>query len=135
MYRVLVPLDTDMDRATKQVAYVSALPCASEAVEAVLAHSLSDEERSAPSDMQRPDRVDTVKTAKEQLAESDIAVDTIALSSPPSEGILSRLTDGDFDEVVLGGRKRSPTEKAILGSVTQTVILNADIPVTVTGGD
>lgn len=134
MYRLLVPIDNSMERAKKQAAYVSNLPCASESVEAVLAHTLTDEERSVPKDMQRADRVETVRRTKELLEAADIEVDSRELSSPPSEGILELTESEAFDEVVMGGRKRSPAEKAILGSVTQTVVLNAEIPVTVTGG-
>ncbi|UWG48422.1 Nucleotide-binding protein, UspA family [Halanaeroarchaeum sp. HSR-CO] len=134
MYRLLVPLDNSMERANKQAAYVSALPCANESVEAVLAHSLTDEERSVPEDMQRADRVETVRRTMEMLADAGIDVDTVDLSPPPAEGILALAASEEFDEIVMGGRKRSPTEKAILGSVSQTVVLNAEIPVTVTGG-
>lgn len=135
MYRLLVPLDDNLDRANRQADYVSGLPCASEEVEAVLAHTLTGEERSVSKAMQRPDRIETVRRTKERLEEAGIAVETRDLSSPPAEGILSLVDEVDLDEIVMGGRKRSPTEKVILGSITQTVILNADIPVTVTGGE
>ncbi|MFW6002986.1 MAG: universal stress protein [Halanaeroarchaeum sp.] len=134
MYRLLVPLDNSMDRAKKQAAYVSNLPCADDSVEVVLAHTITGEERSVPEEMQRADRVETVRRTMEILEDADIEVDSRDLSSPPSEGILTLAESEEFDEIVMGGRKRSPTEKAILGSVTQTVILNAEIPVTVTGG-
>lgn len=135
MYRLLVPLDNSMDRAKKQAAYATNLPCATESVEAVLAHTLTGDERSVPEEMQRADRVETVRRTKEILEEAGVSVDSRDLSAPPSEGILALAEEEDFDEIVMGGRKRSPAEKAILGSVTQTVVLNADIPVTVTGGD
>lgn len=135
MYRLLVPLDDNMDRANRQADYVAGLPCASEDVEAVLAHTLTGEERSVSKAMQRPDRIETVRRTKERLEEAGISVETRDLSSPPAEGILSLIDEAQLDEIVMGGRKRSPTEKAILGSITQTVILNADIPVTVTGGE
>ena len=133
MYHVLVPLDNSKERARKQADYVSGIPCADESVVAVLAHTLTGKERSAPEEMQNANRVDTVRRTREALEEEGVSVETRDLSSPPADGILTLVEEEGFDEVVLGGRKRSPTEKAILGSVTQKVILNADTPVTVTG--
>lgn len=134
MYTVLLPLDDDLDRTKQQAEYASNLPCAADEVEVILSHTLTDEERDAPEAMKRVDRVETVRRAMEQLEDAGIAVETRELSSPPADGILSMADDEDVDEIVMGGRKRSPAEKAILGSITQKVILNADIPVAVTGG-
>lgn len=135
MYRVLIPLDDSMERARRQAKYVSNLPGAAEEVEAILAHALTSEERSVPESMQRVDRVETVRRAIDALDEAGVSYDTRELSSPPAEGILEIADSEEINEIVMGGRKRSPAEKAILGSVTQSVILNADIPVTVTGGE
>lgn len=135
MYRVLLPFDDSIERAKRQARYVTELPCADDEVVAVLAHSLAGEERDVPQAMKRVDRVETVRRAKEVLEEADVDVETRELSAPASEGILSLIDEEEFDQVVMGGRKRSPAEKAILGSVTQTVVLNADVPVTVTGGE
>jgi nucleotide-binding universal stress UspA family protein len=134
MYRVLLPTDDSVDRAKRQATYVAALPCADEDVEVVLAHTMTDEERDVPEAMQRVDRVETVRRARDILDDAGIETETHELSSPPADGILELSADEDVDEIVMGGRKRSPAEKAILGSVTQKVILNADVPVTVTGG-
>lgn len=135
MYRMLLPTDDSVDRAKRQARYVAGLPCAADSIEVVLAHSMTGEERDAPDAMKRVDRVETVRRAQETLEDADVETDTRELSSPPAEGILSLAEEEEIDEIVMGGRKRSPAEKAILGSVTQKVILNADIPVTVTGGD
>lgn len=134
MKRLLVPLDNNLERAMRQAEYVTNIPCASEQVDSILAHTFTGEERSVSKDMQRPNRVETVRRAKERLEEEDIAVETQEISSPPANGIIELAEEQGIDHIVMGGRKRSPTEKAILGSTTQKVILNADIPVTVAGG-
>lgn len=135
MYRILVPLNGGIDRATNQASYIANLPCADSDVEAVLAHTMDSEERAASEAMQQADRIDTVRRAKEALSDAGVSTKTQTLSSPPADGILSLAESESIDEIVMGGRKRSPAEKAILGSITQSVILNADIPVTVTGGE
>lgn len=134
MYRVLIPLDDTMERAQRQAAYVTGLPDAAESVQAIVAHAMTPEERSVPEAMQRVDRVKTVRRVIETLDEAGIDHESHELSSPPDEGILALADSTDVDEIVMGGRKRSPAEKVILGSVTQSVILNASVPVVVTGG-
>lgn len=101
----------------------------------MVAHAMTSEERTVPEAMQRVDRIETVRRAIDILDEAGVSHEIRELSSPPAEGILELAEEEDIDEIVMGGRKRSPAEKAILGSVTQSVILNADIPVTVTGGE
>lgn len=46
----------------------------------------------------------------------------------PAEEILSTAEDIDPRYVVVGGRRRSPTGKALFGSATQQVLLNIDAP-------
>ncbi|GGN23033.1 universal stress protein [Halarchaeum nitratireducens] len=47
----------------------------------------------------------------------------------PTEEILDDAASVGPRYIVIGGRKRSPTGKALFGSVTQSVILSADHPV------
>ncbi len=47
------------------------------------------------------------------------------------EAILGQLDKLDADLLVIGARRRSPVGKAFLGSVAQTLILEADLPVLV----
>lgn len=46
----------------------------------------------------------------------------------PTEAILDLAENIDARYLVVGGRKRSPTGKALFGSVTQSVLLNAAVP-------
>lgn len=48
-----------------------------------------------------------------------------------ASAILTLVDDVDADILVIGARRRSPVGKFFLGSVTQTLILQADIPVIV----
>lgn len=56
------------------------------------------------------------------------AVDAVGRIGDPAEAILSAAEEYDARYVVVGGRKRSPAGKALFGSVTQSVLLNTDVP-------
>jgi nucleotide-binding universal stress UspA family protein len=56
----------------------------------------------------------------------------LATAGPDLADALLSLVDGiAADLLVIGARRRSPVGKALLGSVAQTVILQADLPVLV----
>jgi nucleotide-binding universal stress UspA family protein len=56
----------------------------------------------------------------------------LATAGDDIAGTLMRLVGTlDADLLVIGARQRSPVGKALLGSVAQTVILQADLPVLV----
>lgn len=56
----------------------------------------------------------------------------LAIAGPDLAGALLELVDSiDADLLVIGARRRSPMGKALLGSVAQTVILEANLPVLV----
>lgn len=57
----------------------------------------------------------------------------VVLEGAPDETILDYVKESGIDIVVIGGRKRTPAGKLLFGSVTQSVILHADVPVTVVG--
>jgi nucleotide-binding universal stress UspA family protein len=52
-------------------------------------------------------------------------------ASDPSAEVLRLVTKLDPEVLVIGARKRSPVGKALLGSVTQDLILEAAVPVLV----
>lgn len=136
MYRVLVPVDEDVDRALSQAQYVTDLPEAAGNVEAILLFVFTGDSEDLPSEMQQfktADRIQSVRRARDHL--QDNGVDTVVRddSGDTTDDILHEAKEYDVDAIVLGGRKRSPAGKAIFGSVTQSVILNTDRPVVVTG--
>lgn len=47
----------------------------------------------------------------------------------PVEEILAEADRREARYLVIGGRKRTPVGKAVFGSITQSILLNADLPV------
>lgn len=138
MYRVLVPVDDDVDRAVAQARYVTKLPEAEASVEAILLFVFTGDIEDLPEDIQQfksANRVQSVRRAREHLEDAGVEVQVRDDSGDTTEDIIEEAENFDVDAIVLGGRKRSPTGKAIFGSVTQSVILNTDRPVVVTGGN
>lgn len=136
MYRVLVPIDTDVDRAIAQSEFVATMPGADE-VEAILLFIFSGKTGDDLPDELKPfksaSRVESVRRAKEYLDDHGVQVEILDESGDASEDIIEEADRYEVDAIVLGGRKRSPAGKAIFGSVTQSVILNTERPVVVTG--
>jgi nucleotide-binding universal stress UspA family protein len=68
--------------------------------------------------------------AEEAVEKAGIEVDEIVgLVGKPSQRVLEYAEDADADYIVVGGRKRSSVGKVLFGSVTQSILLNADCPV------
>jgi len=131
MYRLLLPVDDDPDLTRGQAVFVANLP-GTEEMSVVLTHALTPAERDAGQQVSI-DRIDTIRLARDYLEDRGIAVEAAEARTPPAEGILELADEFDVDHVVIGSQKRSPTGKAVFGSVAQTVVLDADVPVTVVG--
>ncbi|WP_407344644.1 universal stress protein [Haloplanus litoreus] len=75
---------------------------------------------------------DSVRATTDVLEDAGINVDAVVAEGNLADTVHSLVDERDADHVVVAGRRRSPTGKALFGSDVQSIILNATVPVTVT---
>ncbi|SEO38624.1 Universal stress protein family protein [Halogranum amylolyticum] len=128
MYHVVLGVDDDEAHARQCARDIVDLPGESTEKRVTIIHSFSDNPSGASAT-----QIASVREASDLFEAADVEYDVEESSGDPAEAIIDVANDVDADLVVVGGRKRSPAGKALFGSVTQTVILNAGRPVMVTG--
>ncbi|WP_089827772.1 universal stress protein [Halogranum amylolyticum] len=72
----------------------------------------------------------SVREITTRLDDADVEYDVRGAVGDPGEGLVALTNELDADRVIISGRRRSPTGKALFGSVTQSVLLNSPCPVT-----
>jgi nucleotide-binding universal stress UspA family protein len=81
------------------------------------------------------DRHETVRTLRTVLRDTGIHTSVRGSVGAHGDEIVVLADEIGADLAVVGGRKRSPTGKAVFGSVAQNVMLNAPCPVTFVRGE
>ena len=133
MHTILMPVTANIDRAMGQAETIASLPLIREEVNVVIINVL-DEDASIPesSDMLKPERLDSIRQTKSFLEDQGISVETKRVAGDPVRTIVELANEISADSIFVGGTKRSPAGKAVFGSTSQKIILNAQQPVTVT---
>ncbi|SFR67480.1 Nucleotide-binding universal stress protein, UspA family [Halogeometricum rufum] len=128
---LLVAVDRDVERATRQADYVAARPNA-EDVEAVVYYVFPHQDyKGAPP--HEFEEVEAAVEAADRLEAAGVSVERLSEGGEVERKILRTADERDADGIVMGGRKRSGVQKVLLGSVALDVMLSADRPVTLTG--
>ncbi|MFC6975994.1 universal stress protein [Halomicroarcula sp. GCM10025709] len=130
MYHVLLPVDSSEERASAQTAATLALPEPAEFVKATVVHVFGSEEMAEKTTVEQ---TTAGKRMVEDLRDAGVEVETISAHGDPDERIVTVAEDEAADMIVMGGRKRSPLGALVFGSVSQSVILDSERPVAVTG--
>ena len=138
MYRVLLPVGGDVDHVLAAADSVASLPNADDEVEAVILNVYEGFEVSGEggrvdsedvwNEENYPESVDRVEA---RLNEAGIATSRRREHGDPAETIVEVAAELDVDNITMTGRRQSPTGKMLFGSTTQSVMLDADRPVTV----
>jgi len=72
----------------------------------------------------------SVRDIAERLDEADVDYEVRGAVGEHADSIVELAEGVAADRVIVGGRRRSPTGKAVFGSTAQTVMLDAPCPVT-----
>mgnify|MGYP000385528788 CR=1 FL=1 len=131
MHRVLVPVDRNVQRATRQAEFVTAMPCAPDELEVKVIHvNEADYEGARPREF---DDIEAATTAVEMIEDADIECEGEMWEGNIARNILDAAEEFDADQLVMAGRDRSGVAKVLLGSVSQDVVLSTDRAVTIIG--
>jgi nucleotide-binding universal stress UspA family protein len=124
MYHVLIAVDEDEDQAKMQARAVSALPGQDEL--AVTAYHCFDHENPGGASATQ---VAGVKRVVEHFEDTGVEVNIEESSGDAATEIVEAANELGVDAICTGGRQRTPAGKALFGSVSQGVLLNADCTV------
>ena len=129
MTEILLAIDDDESRVDRQIRTVLNLPFETDDVTVTVFHVFSENPSGAS-----VSQLQTARIAEERLETAGLDVSLAERSGDPAPEILADAEEIDADLLCLAGRKRSPTGKALFGSVTQDVLLSTDRSVLITGG-
>lgn len=78
------------------------------------------------------ERASEIHAAAEQLASPrDVALTAVTVTGNPAREIREYASEHDVDQIVMGSHGRKGIDRALLGSVAETVTRRARVPVTV----
>jgi len=140
---VLLAVGTEDEKRTEQIAREAIAVAEPTGAEVVLTHVFADGEFDGirtklgvdpASEGSTPDAVaerhTTTRAVAEALDDAGVAYSVRGAVGDHADEVVDAASAVGADRVVVGGRRRSPTGKAVFGSVAQAVILSAPCPVT-----
>lgn len=137
--KILVAVEDNEERMLPVAAHAAEITAALDA-EVVLLHVYEEGEfeeyldrlgydSADPDDIAK--RNDVVEACTSPFVERGVRPKIAGAVGDPATEIANYVEQGSVDHVVLGGRSRSPTGKALLGSVSQSVLRSVEVPCTI----
>lgn len=124
MSEILLTVDEDEQRAIAQAEKLASLDWDLDATTVTILHVFTDNVEGASIGQFGPAR-----KARDVLEDAGFDIELSETSGDPGDQVVDYARDNDVDLICVGGRKRSPTGKALFGSVSQEVMLSTDCPV------
>jgi nucleotide-binding universal stress UspA family protein len=109
---------------------IAGLPVKTDQLTVTIQRVFQDEERAETTSV---NQLPSGKLAIQLLSDADVGVETRTDEGEPASAIIDTAAEIGADHIVLGGRKRSPVGSLLFGSVSQAVVLDTPLPVTITG--
>ena len=137
---VLLAVGRDDDARLERMVEVAADLAESAGARVVVAHAFESQEdvdrtlarleiaEGSPDDVTR--RLESVRLARDKLRDVGVDFEIRSVVGDPGRSIADLAGDVGADHVIVGGRTRSPTGKAVFGSTAQEILLSAPCPVT-----
>jgi len=123
MTRILLAVDDDESRAKMSAEHVAALDWGDDVAVTILHVFTENAEGATVSQM------GSARDARDVLEAAGIETVLSETSGSPAEQIVAYAEDEGADVICLAGRSRTPAGKAVFGSVSQSVMLDSEIPV------
>lgn len=124
MTHIVLAVDDDEPRARRSAEGIAGLDWSANSMAVSVLHVFADNPEGAS-----VSQVSAARTARDVLEAAGIDVELDEASGDPTEQILEFARSSDADAIALAGRKRTPAGKAVFGSVSQSVMLESDVPV------
>jgi nucleotide-binding universal stress UspA family protein len=124
MTDIVLAVDNDEERARLSAEGVASLDWDTDSVTVSVLHVFVDNPEGAS-----VNQIGAARTAKKVLDAEGINTKLAERSGDPAEQIIGFVEDRDADAIALAGRNRTPAGKAMFGSVSQSVMLDSDVPV------
>lgn len=140
--KLLIAVEDDEQRMAPVVAHAGEI-AAGLSAEVVLYHVYDPDEFEDQLASRNVDAADptelakqnaTVEAAASGLRDRGVEFSVVASTGDPAAELVRYIDSHAVDHVFLGGRRRSPAGKALLGSVSQDVMLDAAVPCTLVRG-
>ena len=96
-----------------------------------LANYAADESVPGPEEQAEREAADVFERVEAIAAERGREVGTDAVPGHPAKAVVDHADEEGFDHVVVGSTGRTGVERLMLGSVSETVVRRAPVPVTV----